>query len=120
MLVNNAGVMDTPQGTSKQGFETQFGTNHLGHVALATGLHGALAAAGDARVVSVASSGHANSPVVFEDLFFERREYTPGLAYGQSKTANVLFAVEATRRVLDTVAAIRGDRDLRIGRRGLA
>jgi NAD(P)-dependent dehydrogenase (short-subunit alcohol dehydrogenase family) len=98
ILVNNAGVMDTPQGTTAQGWETQFGTNHLGHFALTTGLHEALAAAGDARVVSVSSSGHAASPVVFDDLFFERRKYTPGLAYGQSKTANVLFAVELTRR----------------------
>ena len=98
ILVNNAGVMDTPQGTTAQGWETQFGTNHLGHFALATGLHAALAAAGDARVVAVSSSGHAASPVVFDDLFFERRPYDPGLAYGQSKTANVLFAVEATRR----------------------
>ncbi|MGY1714766.1 SDR family NAD(P)-dependent oxidoreductase [Geodermatophilus sp. SYSU D01106] len=98
VLVANAGVMDTPYGRTRQGFETQFGTNHLGHFALATGLHGALAAAGDARVVVVSSSGHAASPVVFDDLFFERRPYDPGLAYGQSKTANVLFAVEATRR----------------------
>ena len=98
ILVNNAGVMDTPQGTTAQGWETQFGTNHLGHFALTKGLHQALAAAGDARVVSVSSSGHAASPVVFDDLFFERRAYSPGLAYGQSKTANVLFAVELTRR----------------------
>ena len=98
LLVNNAGVMDTPQGTTAQGWEMQFGTNHLGHFALTTGLHDALAAAGDARVVSVSSSGHAASPVVFDDLFFQDREYTPGLAYGQSKTANVLFAVELTRR----------------------
>jgi len=98
ILVNNAGVMDTPRGETAQGWETQFGVNHLGHFALATGLHGALVAADDARVVVVSSSGHAASPVHFEDLFFERREYDPGLAYGQSKTANVLFAVEATRR----------------------
>ena len=98
VLVNNAGVMDTPRGTTAQGWETQFGTNHLGHFALTTGLHAALAAAGDARVVSVSSSAHAASPVVFDDLFFERRPYDPGLAYGQSKTANVLFAVELTRR----------------------
>ncbi len=101
ILVNNAGVMDTPRGTTAQGWETQFGTNHLGHFALAVGLHPALVAAGGARVVSVSSSGHAASPVVFEDLFFERREYTPELAYGQSKTANSLFAVEATRRWAD-------------------
>ena len=98
ILVNNAGVMDTPRGSTKQGWETQLGTNHLGHFALATGLHAALTAAGDARVVSVSSSAHAQSPVVFDDPMFERREYAPGLAYGQSKTANALFAVEATRR----------------------
>ena len=101
VLVNNAGVMDTPRGTTAQGWETQLGTNHLGHFALATGLHPALAAAGDARVVSVSSSGHAASPIVFDDLFFERRDYDPGLAYGQSKTANSLFAVEAARRWAD-------------------
>jgi NAD(P)-dependent dehydrogenase (short-subunit alcohol dehydrogenase family) len=98
VLVANAGVMDSPYGRTAQGWETQFGTNHLGHFALATGLHDALAAGGDARVVAVSSSAHAASPVVFDDLFFERRPYEPGLAYGQSKTANVLFAVEATRR----------------------
>ncbi|HYO35103.1 MAG TPA: SDR family NAD(P)-dependent oxidoreductase [Geodermatophilus sp.] len=98
VLVANAGVMDSPYGRTAQGWETQFGINHLGHFALATGLHRALAAAGDARVVAVSSSAHAASPVVFDDLFFERRPYEPGLAYGQSKTANVLFAVEATRR----------------------
>ena len=98
VLVNNAGVMDTPPGTTAQGFETQFGTNHLGHFALALGLHDALVQAGDARIVVVSSSGHAASPVVFDDLMFERRPYDPGEAYGQSKTANALFAVEATRR----------------------
>ena len=98
ILVNNAGVMDAPRGATRQGWETHFGTNHLGHFALATGLHAALTAAGDARVVSVSSSGHAQSPVVFDDPMFERREYAPGLAYGQSKTANALFAVEATLR----------------------
>ncbi|MDO9356825.1 MAG: SDR family NAD(P)-dependent oxidoreductase, partial [Solirubrobacteraceae bacterium] len=101
ILVNNAGVMETPQGTTAQGWETQFGTNHLGHFALATGLHAALAEAGDARIVAVSSSGHASSPIVFDDLFFEQRPYDPGLAYGQSKTANALFAVEATRRWAD-------------------
>lgn len=98
VLVNNAGVMDSPFGRTAQGWETQLGTNHLGHFALATGLHAALAAAGDARVVAVSSSAHAASPVVFDDLFFERRDYTPSLGYGQSKTANVLFAVELSRR----------------------
>ena len=101
VLVNNAGVMDTPFGTTAQGWEMQLGVNHLGHFALATGLHAALAEADRARIVAVSSSGHAASPIVFDDLFFERRDYDPGLAYGQSKTANSLFAVEATRRWAD-------------------
>lgn len=98
ILVNNAGVMDLPEQRTAAGWEMQFATNHLGHFALAVGLHEALAAAGGARIVSLSSSGHNRSPVVFEDLFFERRPYDPKLAYGQSKTANVLFAVEASRR----------------------
>ena len=98
ILVNNAGVMMTPEAYTAPGWELQFATNHMGHFALALGLHEALAADGAARIVSVSSSGHGSSPVVFDDLFFDRRAYDPGLAYGQSKTANVLFAVEATRR----------------------
>jgi NAD(P)-dependent dehydrogenase (short-subunit alcohol dehydrogenase family) len=98
ILVNNAGVMASPEMRTPQGWELQFATNHLGHFALATGLHRALAAAGRARVVSVSSSAHLRSPVVFDDIHFRERAYDPWLAYGQSKTANVLFAVEATRR----------------------
>jgi NAD(P)-dependent dehydrogenase (short-subunit alcohol dehydrogenase family) len=98
MLINNAGVMASPLMRTPQGWEMQFATNHLGHFALATGLHDALARVGNARVVSVSSSAHHRSPVVFEDIHFERREYEPWSAYGQSKTANVLFAVEATKQ----------------------
>lgn len=98
VLVNNAGVMATPEGHTAPGWETQFATNHMGHFALALGLHDALAADGAARVVVVSSSGHGSSPVRFDDLFFDRDPYDPAIAYGQSKTANVLFAVEATRR----------------------
>jgi NAD(P)-dependent dehydrogenase (short-subunit alcohol dehydrogenase family) len=98
ILVNNAGVMASPEMRTPQGWELQFATNHLGHFALATGLHGALAAASGARVVSVSSSAHLRSPVVFDDIHFRQRAYEPWAAYGQSKTANVLFAVEATRR----------------------
>lgn len=102
ILVNNAGVMAVQQLTrSAGGHELQFATNHLGHFALATGLHRALAAAGGARVVSVSSSGHLRSPVVFDDIDYAFRDYDPFGAYGQSKTANVLFAVEATRRWRD-------------------
>jgi NAD(P)-dependent dehydrogenase (short-subunit alcohol dehydrogenase family) len=99
LLVNNAGVMALPDlQLTPEGWEMQFATNHLGHFALALGLHDALAAAGGARIVSLSSRGHLRSPVVFEDINFSSRPYDPWLAYGQSKTANVLFAVEATRR----------------------
>ncbi len=98
ILVNNAGIMATPLQRTPQGWELQFATNHLGHFALAIGLHDALAAAGGARIVSVSSVGHVNSDVDFNDINFERRPYDPWLAYGQSKTANVLFAVEAAKR----------------------
>ena len=99
ILVNNAGVMAIQELTlSAGGHEMQFATNHLGHFALALGLHDALAAAGGARIVSVSSGGHLRSPVVFDDIDYAFRDYDPFGAYGQSKTANVLFAVEATRR----------------------
>jgi NAD(P)-dependent dehydrogenase (short-subunit alcohol dehydrogenase family) len=98
ILVNNAGLMASPEMRTPQGWELQFATNHLGHFALAKGLHPALAAARGARVVSVSSSAHLRSPVVFDDIHFRQRAYEPWAAYGQSKTANVLFAVEATKR----------------------
>jgi NAD(P)-dependent dehydrogenase (short-subunit alcohol dehydrogenase family) len=99
LLVNNAGMMGRPDlQLTPEGWEMQFATNHLGHFALALGMHDALAATGDARVVSLSSVGHRRSPVVFDDVNFTIRPYDLGLAYGQSKTANVLFAVEATRR----------------------
>ncbi len=99
ILVNNAGVMAIQELTlSSTGHEMQFATNHLGHFALALGLHDALAAAGGARIVSVSSGGHLRSPVIFDDIDYAFRDYDPFGAYGQSKTANVLFAVEATRR----------------------
>ncbi|MFJ8026851.1 SDR family NAD(P)-dependent oxidoreductase [Streptomyces sp. NPDC096311] len=98
VLINNAGVMGPPLTRTAEGWELHFATNHYGHFALATGLRSALAAAGDARVVSVSSSQHRLSPVVFDDIHFEQRPYDPQSAYGQSKTANALFAVEAARR----------------------
>ncbi|WP_020661924.1 SDR family NAD(P)-dependent oxidoreductase [Amycolatopsis benzoatilytica] len=102
LLINNAGVMLSTLGRTRQGWELQFATNHLGHFALAAGLHRALAAGaaerGGARIVALTSGAHMYSPVVFEDLHFVRRAYDPQLAYGQSKTANSLFTVEATRR----------------------
>lgn len=102
ILVDNAGVMAVPELTmSPSGHEMQFASNHLGHFALAVGLHDALAAANKARIVSVSSAGHLRSPVVFDDIDYAFRDYDPFGAYGQSKTANVLFAVEATNRWAD-------------------
>jgi NAD(P)-dependent dehydrogenase (short-subunit alcohol dehydrogenase family) len=99
ILVNNAGVMALPERQlGHAGWELQLATNHLGHFALATGLHAALALADGARIVSLSSVAHLRSSVDFDDLGYERRPYDPGEAYGQSKTANVLFAVEASRR----------------------
>jgi NAD(P)-dependent dehydrogenase (short-subunit alcohol dehydrogenase family) len=101
LLVNNAGIMGSSEHRTPEGWEPQFAANHLGHFALAHGLHGALAAAGrhgGARIVVVSSSGHLFSPVVFDDVHFAYRPYDPLLAYAQSRTANVLFAVGATAR----------------------
>lgn len=98
ILVNNAGVMAEPLNRTPEGWEHQFATNHLGHFGLAMGLHPALAAAGNARIVAVSSSAHHRAGVDFDDLHFERRPYDPWVAYGQSKSANVLFAVEAAKR----------------------
>jgi NAD(P)-dependent dehydrogenase (short-subunit alcohol dehydrogenase family) len=98
VLVNNAGVMAPPDRKTHEGWDTQFAVNHLGHFALTLALHHALTAAGRARLVVVSSSSHQVSPVVFDDIHFDRRTYDPILAYGQSKTANVLFAVGAASR----------------------
>jgi NAD(P)-dependent dehydrogenase (short-subunit alcohol dehydrogenase family) len=100
ILVNNAGVMALQELTyAPDGHEMQFATNHLGHFRLSLGLHDALAAApGGARLVALSSRAQLNSPVVWGDIDFAFRPYTPEAAYAQSKTANVLFAVEAARR----------------------
>lgn len=103
ILVNNAGIMAVPDlERTPQGFELQFGTNYLGHFALTLGLHWSLAAAKNgARVVSVSSSGHLFSPVIFDDPGFDFVPYTPIGAYGQSKTATVLLSVGITQRWSD-------------------
>jgi NAD(P)-dependent dehydrogenase (short-subunit alcohol dehydrogenase family) len=99
VLVNNAGVMAIQElELSEDGHELQFATNHLGHFALTLGLYDPLAAAGNARVVNVSSAGHLRSPVIFDDIDFAFRPYEPFQAYGQSKTANVLFSVALTAR----------------------
>jgi NAD(P)-dependent dehydrogenase (short-subunit alcohol dehydrogenase family) len=102
ILVNNAGIMALPKlERSPEGWELQFATNFLGHFALTLGPHNALAAAGGARIVSVSSSGSLIAPVIFDDLHFNLLPYEPFVAYGQSKTACVLLAAEATRRWAD-------------------
>jgi NAD(P)-dependent dehydrogenase (short-subunit alcohol dehydrogenase family) len=99
ILINNAGIMALQDlQRTPEGWEMQFATNFLGHFALTTGLHAALAAASGARIVSVSSSANMMAPVFFDDPHFNFIPYNPWLAYGQSKTANVLMAVEATRR----------------------
>jgi len=102
ILVNNAGVVTAGLERTPQGWELQFATNHLGHFVLAVGLHPHLAAAaavrGGSRVVALSSTAHMRAPVDFNDIHFRDRTYDPQIAYAQAKTANSLFAVEATRR----------------------
>lgn len=99
VLVNNAGIMALPElERTPEGWEMQFASNHLGHFALANALHEALAEAGNARIVSLSSSGHLFSPVLFDDPHFNFVPYEAFLAYGQSKTASALFAVAVTER----------------------
>ena len=91
LVIANAGVMATPFGHTKDGFETQFGTNHLGHFVLVNRIAGLLR--DGARVVNVSSAGHRFADVDLDDPNFERTPYVPFVAYGRSKTANILFAV---------------------------
>ncbi len=99
VLLCNAGVMACPLERTAQGYEMQFATNHLGHFLLAGLLMPMLIAGAPSRIVSVSSRGHRFSPVVFDDIHFEKREYDKWASYGQAKTANVLFAVELDRRL---------------------
>jgi NAD(P)-dependent dehydrogenase (short-subunit alcohol dehydrogenase family) len=99
LLINNAGVMACPFGKTADGFERQFGTNHLGHFLLTQLLTPALLKGAPARVVNLSSRAHRMSPVVFEDIQFQNRDYHKWGAYGQSKTANILHAVELNRRL---------------------
>ncbi len=99
VLVNNAGVMACPFAKTADGFEMQFGTNHLGHFLMTGLLVPALRAGAPSRIVSVSSRGHHLAPMSFDDLHFERRPYDKWQSYGQAKTANVLFAVALERRL---------------------
>jgi len=97
LLINNAGIMATPERRIMGNIESQFGTNHLGHMLLTCRLAPALAKG--ARVVALSSIGHRRSPIKFDDPNFEKTPYEKWAAYGQSKTANSLFAVELNRRL---------------------
>lgn len=98
ILVNSAGIMASPLARDSRGYESQFSTNHLGHSQLVVRLWPALRRAKGARIVSVSSWGHRHSPIVFDDPNFQRRPYDRWLAYGQSKTGNILLAVAADER----------------------
>ncbi len=99
LVINNAGVMACPFSRTADGFEMQFGTNHLGHFVLVNRIAGLIKAGG--RLVNLSSAGHRYSDVNLDDPNFEHTEYTPFGAYGRSKTANILFAVEFDRRHRD-------------------
>lgn len=105
ILINNAGVMASPLMHTAQGYEMQLGANHLGHFTLAKGLAGALEAGAKggkpARVVSLSSIGHRRSDIRWDDPHFTKGDYDKWVSYGQSKTANALFAVGVTRKWKD-------------------
>ncbi|MCG8926742.1 oxidoreductase [Lentzea sp. CC55] len=104
VLVNNAGIMAVPNGRTADGFERQFGTNHLGHAALTWLLLPALRRRPGARVVTVSSLMHRAGRIDFEDPNWERRPYSLQGSYGQSKLANILFARELERRSPDVTS----------------
>jgi NAD(P)-dependent dehydrogenase (short-subunit alcohol dehydrogenase family) len=99
VLIANAGMMACPQGRTEDGFEMQFGTNHLGHFVFVNRLVPLLIAGAPSRIVMLSSSGHRMSDVDPDDPGFERTAYDPWVAYGRSKTANALFAVGLDRRL---------------------
>ncbi len=103
-LILNAGVMMCPEGTTADGFETQFGTNHLGHFAFTAGVLPALAP--NARVVTLSSGAHLFGSCDLDDLDWKKRDYDPRLAYAQSKTANLWFASELQRRFGDRLLSV--------------
>lgn len=104
LLINNAGVMMCPEGQTDDGFETQFGTNHLGHFAFTAGLLPIIARGG--RVVTLSSAAHLRGSLDLDDPNWKSREYDPNLAYAASKTANIWFTLELHRRYADRFLAL--------------
>ncbi len=101
LLINNAGVMACPKGQTADGFEMQFGTNHLGHFALTNQLLPLVKKGAAKRIVNLSSRAHHSDGVHLDDVNFDNREYEPWASYGQSKTANVLFSVALNKRLDD-------------------
>lgn len=101
VLIANAGIMACPQATTEDGFELQFGTNHLGHFVLVNRLVPLLSTQRPARIVILSSAAHRHSDVNLDDPNFEHTDYEEWVAYGRSKTANALFALELDRRLRD-------------------
>jgi NAD(P)-dependent dehydrogenase (short-subunit alcohol dehydrogenase family) len=101
VLLANAGIMAVPYGKTDDGFELQFGTNHLGHFVLVNRLLPLLKASAPSRIVNLSSAGHFASGIIWDDPNFETKDYSKMDAYGQSKTANILFTVELERRYGD-------------------
>ena len=99
ILINNAGIMATPYRTTKDGFESQFGTNHLGHFALTAKLMPSILAAPSARIINVSSVGHRSGDIDFNPLLLDRSNYKRWRAYYRSKLANLLFTYEMHRRL---------------------
>ncbi|MEQ1787130.1 MAG: oxidoreductase [Acidimicrobiales bacterium] len=106
VLMNNAGIMAVPKGQTADGFESQLGTNHLGHFALTARLLPLLLAAPEPRVVTVSSNAHKFGKMRFDDLFFDDHRYSRWAAYGQSKLANLLFSGELQRRAVEAKTAL--------------
>jgi len=98
LLINNAGVMACPLARTAEGWEMQLATNHFGHFRLTGGLLPALRKGAPARIVNLSSAGHRFSPVDFDDPHYQKREYDKWNAYGQAKTANILFSVGLEKR----------------------
>ena len=97
ILINNAGIMACPEDTTEDGFEVQFGTNHLGHFLMTNLISPSLTDGG--RVVVLSSSAHQMGDIMFDDIDMKKGGYDPWKAYGQSKTANALFAVELNEKL---------------------
>jgi len=99
LLINNAGVMYTPFERTAEGFELQFGTNHLGHFVFTNHLLAAVVAGAPARIINLSSGGHGSSDIIWDDPNYRDRPYDKFESYGQAKTANILFTVELERRL---------------------